>query len=50
LHPETFWLGYAAGTAAGWRPNSPDPEESVDNFYKLFLRAKWRWRWIASTT
>jgi hypothetical protein len=36
LHPETFWLGYAAGTAAGWRPNSPDPEESVDNFYKLF--------------
>ena len=36
LHPETFWLGYAAGTAAGWRPNSPDPEESTNNFYRLF--------------
>ena len=36
LHAETFWLGYAAGTAAGWRPGSPDPEESTDNFFRLF--------------
>jgi hexosaminidase len=36
LHPETFWLGYAAGTASGWHPNSPDPEESTSNFFRLF--------------
>ncbi|MGH9612637.1 MAG: glycoside hydrolase family 20 zincin-like fold domain-containing protein, partial [Bryobacteraceae bacterium] len=23
LHPETFWLGYVASAAAGWRPGSP---------------------------
>jgi hypothetical protein len=37
LHPETFWLGYAAGTAAGWHPGAaPEAEESTTNFYRLF--------------
>ena len=35
LHPETFWLGYAAGTAAAWKPPS-DPQEYGKTFYKLF--------------
>jgi len=26
LHPETMWLGYATGSASGWRPRSPDPQ------------------------
>jgi hexosaminidase len=36
LHPETFWLGYAAITAAGWRPGSRSAQESAAAFYKLF--------------
>src|SRR5437867_3639344 len=36
LHPETFWLGYATGTAAGWHPGSPAPEESMSAFCRLF--------------
>jgi hexosaminidase len=36
LHPETFWLGYATITAAGWRPASRSAEESAAVFYKLF--------------
>jgi hypothetical protein len=36
LHPETFWLGYATGAAAGWHPGSADPSESVSAFYRLF--------------
>lgn len=36
LHPETFWLGYATGTAAGWHPGSPDPRQSMSAFYPLF--------------
>jgi hexosaminidase len=36
LHPETFWLGYATGSAAGWHPRSPDPAESMSSFYNLF--------------
>jgi hexosaminidase len=35
LHTETFWLGYAAGTAAAWNP-AADTKESVAAFYKLF--------------
>jgi hypothetical protein len=35
LHPETFWLGYAAGTAAAWKP-AADAQESVNAFYRLF--------------
>ncbi|MCJ7503464.1 MAG: beta-N-acetylhexosaminidase [Acidobacteriia bacterium] len=36
LHPETFWLGYATGAAAGWHPGSPDPRHSMSAFYPLF--------------
>lgn len=36
LHPETFWLGYAAITAAGWRPATPDPREIMHSFYRVF--------------
>jgi hypothetical protein len=36
LHPETFWLGYATGSAAGWHPRSPDPAELMSSFYNLF--------------
>jgi len=36
LHPETFWLGYATGPAAGWRPISPGPNELMNCFYRLF--------------
>jgi len=36
VHPETFWLGYATGAAAGWQPGSPDPAESMSAFYPLF--------------
>ncbi|MGO8789921.1 MAG: beta-N-acetylhexosaminidase [Terriglobia bacterium] len=36
LHPETMWLGYATGSAAAWHPGSPDPQESMSSFYKLF--------------
>jgi hypothetical protein len=36
LHPETFWLGYATGSAAVWRPGTPDPKELMASFYKLF--------------
>jgi len=35
-HPETMWLGYATGSASGWRPGSPDPQESMSAFYRLF--------------
>ena len=36
LHAETFWLGYAAGTAAGWNPAAPGAEQATANFYRLF--------------
>jgi hypothetical protein len=36
LHPETFWLGYATITAAGWNPHDPDPREAMNSFYPLF--------------
>ncbi|MGH9612121.1 MAG: hypothetical protein ACRD4P_03470, partial [Bryobacteraceae bacterium] len=39
LHPETFWLGYVASAAAGWRPGSPGPRESMSAFYPLFYGA-----------
>ena len=35
-HPETFWLGYAFGASAAWRPGSPDPQELNQSFYRLF--------------
>ena len=36
LHPETFWLGYATGTAAAWHPASASPAELMNSFYDLF--------------
>jgi hexosaminidase len=36
LHPETMWLGYVTGTASGWHPGAPEPQESMSSFYKLF--------------
>ena len=39
VHPETFWLGYAAITAAGWNPNAANPEQSATAFYPLFYGA-----------
>jgi hexosaminidase len=36
LHPETFWLGYAGITAAGWRPSTPDYLEIMSSFYRVF--------------
>lgn len=35
-HPETFWLGYAVGLSAAWRPGSPDPKELAHSFYRLY--------------
>jgi hypothetical protein len=35
LHPETFWLGYAAAPAAAWNPRA-SPEELINCFYSLF--------------
>ncbi len=36
LHPDTFWLGYATITSAGWRPSTPDWREVTQSFYRPF--------------
>ncbi len=36
VHPETFWLGYVAATAAGWHPGTPSAHEIMSSFYRLF--------------
>lgn len=36
LHPETFWLGYAAGTASAWHSAPPGAAELTASFYPLF--------------
>ena len=36
LHPETMWLGYAAGIAPAWHRGVPQPHESAASFYRLF--------------
>lgn len=36
LHPETFWLGYAAISAAGWNPNGTERAQAAADFYRLF--------------
>jgi hypothetical protein len=36
LHTETFWLGYAMATSAGWRPGVPRREEAAATFYRVF--------------
>jgi len=40
VHPETFWLGYSAGAAAGWHPGSPSREELDSTFYSVFYGQK----------
>ena len=40
VHPETFWLGYIAGVAAGWHPGMPSAPELSSAFYSLFYGAK----------
>jgi hexosaminidase len=35
LHPETFWLGYVASSAAGWHPGY-NLSEFASSFYPLF--------------
>ena len=36
LHTETFWLGYATVTAAGWHPGTPQRQEAAAAFYHAF--------------
>jgi hypothetical protein len=36
LNPETFWLGYAAGSAAGWNHEEMTSEDLSDRFYRSF--------------
>jgi hypothetical protein len=36
VNPETFWLGYVAGVAAGWHPGQPSSGELSSTFYSLF--------------
>ena len=39
VHPETFWLGYVASSAAGWHPAAPSVQEMASSFYSLFYGA-----------
>ena len=36
LHPETFWLGYATGSAAAWNRRASNSNELQSAFYSLF--------------
>jgi hexosaminidase len=36
IHPESMWLGYATGSAAGWHPKAADEHELMNSFYPLF--------------
>ncbi|GAB3280870.1 hypothetical protein GCM10027347_56270 [Larkinella harenae] len=36
LHPETFWLGYATGTAAGWNHKNLTPADASARFMTSF--------------
>ncbi|WP_353718859.1 glycoside hydrolase family 20 zincin-like fold domain-containing protein [Dyadobacter sp. 676] len=36
LHPETFWLGYATGTAAGWNNRNLTPADASARFMTSF--------------
>ena len=36
LHPETFWLGYVAGSAPAWHRAVPSPKELESSFFSLF--------------
>jgi hexosaminidase len=36
LHPETMWLGYAAGSSWAWKKGAPDTKEVESSFFPLF--------------
>jgi hexosaminidase len=36
INPEAMWLGYSTGSAAAWHAAAPDPQESMNAFYRLF--------------
>lgn len=36
IHPEVMWLGYAAGSAAGWHPKAASEQELINLFFPLF--------------
>ncbi|QRR04143.1 beta-N-acetylhexosaminidase [Dyadobacter sandarakinus] len=40
LHPETFWLGYATATAAGWNSKNLTPENASARFMNAFYGPK----------
>lgn len=39
LHPQTFWLGYVTGTAAGWNNRNMTAEEMSSRFFTSFYRS-----------
>jgi hypothetical protein len=40
LNPETFWLGYVTGTAAGWNNTPQTAQELTDRFFISFYGTK----------
>lgn len=40
LNPETFWLGYATGAAAGWNNKSTTSDDVTNRFYHSFYGDK----------
>ena len=36
LNPETFWLGYCTGSAAGWNHDKMTSDDLTDRFFKSF--------------
>lgn len=40
LNPETFWLGYAAGSSAAWNLNAVDIQDLAHRFYRSFYGNK----------
>ena len=40
LNPETFWLGYVTGTAAGWNNTPRTAQELTDRFFTSFYGTK----------
>jgi hexosaminidase len=40
LNPETFWMGYATGTAAGWNTTPQTVQELTDRFFNSFYGTK----------
>ncbi|MEJ5961071.1 beta-N-acetylhexosaminidase [Pedobacter immunditicola] len=40
LHPETFWLGYATGTAVAWNHHTVNHQDLSNRFYTSFYGSK----------